>query len=133
MNGRTIVRVDGLFEAALGVVLLSGALTGALGAGDFPAPVGAPLIAAFGIALLGVAVVLWLLTRGPVAPRLLRVLAAANLTTAAAAVVWLLAASGFSSAGAALTLATAACLAALGAAQLALAARHEDPRALAAG
>jgi hypothetical protein len=133
VTGRTIVRVDGLFEAALGIVLLAGALAGALDAGDFPAPVGARLIGVVGIALLGVALVLWLLARRAVAPRLLRALAAANLTTAAATALWLLAASGFSGAGAALTLLTAACLAALGAAQLAIAARRGSPRAFAAG
>jgi hypothetical protein len=133
VTGRRIVRVDGLFEAALGVVLLAGALAGALDADDFPAPVGAALVGAFGAALVGVAIVLWLLGGRPVAPRLLRALAAANLATAVAALVWLLAASGFSSAGAGLALATAACLAALGSAQLAIAARGAGPHALAAG
>jgi hypothetical protein len=72
------------------------------------------LLIAFGIALVGVGVALWLLA----ATIDLRTLAAANLGTAALAVAWCLAASGFSQAGAALTTATAAVLTLLAAAQL---------------
>ena len=133
MTGRRAVRVDGVFEAALGALLLAGAAAGFLGADDFPSPVGATLIGAFGAALLAVAAMLWRLGGRPVEARLLRTLAAANLATAAAAVAWLLAASGFSSAGAALTLATAACLAALGVAQLAIAGRDAGRHAPATG
>ncbi|HEY6150463.1 MAG TPA: hypothetical protein VIW19_08075 [Gaiellaceae bacterium] len=75
---------------------------------------GKPLIIAFGIALIGVGVVLWLLA----ATIDLRALATANLGTAALAVAWCLAASGFSQAGAALTAVTAAALTLLAAAQL---------------
>jgi hypothetical protein len=67
-----------------------------------------------GVALIGVGVILLRL-----AGRIdLRVLATANLTTAGLAAAWCLAASGFSSAGTALTSATAAALALLAAAQL---------------
>jgi hypothetical protein len=104
------VRADGVFETTLGLVLVPGWL----GANDFPDPVGTPLIVALGVALIGVGLALWLLA-GTIA---LRPLAAANLVTAALAVVWGLAASGFSQAGAALTAATAAALTLLGAAQL---------------
>jgi hypothetical protein len=110
-----IVRVDGVFEAALGIVLLARA---AIDGGDFPA-IDAWLVALFGVALLPVAWVLLLLARRPVAPRTLRLLAAANIATAAAALVWRAAADGFSTAGSTLVLVTAACLAGLGAVQLA--------------
>ena len=94
----------------LGVVLVSGWLSPS----DFPNPVGKPLIIAFGIALIGVGVFLWRLA-GTID---LRTLAAANLATAALAVAWCLAASGFSDSGTALTAATAAALALLAGAQL---------------
>jgi hypothetical protein len=76
--------------------------------------VGKPLIIAFGVALIGVGVVLWLLA-GTID---LRTLAAANLGTAALAVAWCLSASGFSQAGRALTAVTAAALTLLAVAQL---------------
>jgi hypothetical protein len=101
--------VDGAFEAALGITLIAG-----FGAADFPDPVGKPLIIGFGIALVGVGVLLWLVA-GTID---LRMLAAANLVTAVLAVAWCLAATGFSPAGAALTSATAAVLTLLAAAQL---------------
>jgi hypothetical protein len=94
----------------LGLVLVSGWL----GPADFPDPVGKPLIVALGAALIGVGVILWRLARTID----LRVLATANLATAGLAVAWWLAASGFSSAGTALTSATAAALALLAGAQL---------------
>jgi hypothetical protein len=94
----------------LGLVLVSGWL----GPSNFPDPVGKPLIVAFGVALIGVGVILWRLADTIE----LRVLATANLATAGLAVAWLLAASGFSAAGTALTSATAAALALLAAAQL---------------
>lgn len=94
----------------LGLVLVSGWL----GPSDFPHPVGKPLIVAFGVGLIGIGVILWRLA-GTIE---LRTLAAANLVTAALAVAWCLAATGFSPAGTALTSATAAALVLLGVAQL---------------
>ena len=94
----------------LGVVLVPGWL----GPSDFPDPVGRPLIVAVGAALIGVGALLWLLA-GTID---LRILAAANLATAALAIAWSLAAEGFSPAGTALTTAAAAALALLAAAQL---------------
>jgi hypothetical protein len=94
-------------------VLLAGAATGALDAGDFPDPVGVAMIVLVGVVLAIAAVAIW---RGRVThiP-----LAAGNAVTAAAAVIWLLAADGFSTAGGWLVAVTAAALAALAAAQLA--------------
>ena len=110
MTPRVIVRADSLFEAALGLVLVSGWL----GPDDFPSPVGKPLIIVVGSALIAVGALLWRL-----AEKIdLRTLALANLGTAAAAIVWRVAASGFSDAGAALVTATAAGLILLATAQL---------------
>lgn len=94
-------------------MLLIGAATGALDAGDFPAPVGPTLIVLVGVVLVVAAVAIW---RGRVA---LILLATGNATTAVVAVVWLAVADGFSTAGGWLVGATAAILAALAAAQLA--------------
>lgn len=105
------MRADAAFEAVLGVVLIVG-----FGASDFPDPVGRPLVLAVGAALLVIGAVLWHLCD----TFDLRTLAIANLATAAAALVWCFAASGFSTAGAAVTIGTAVALVLLGAVQLAL-------------
>jgi hypothetical protein len=115
VTGKRIVQADAVFETSLGIVLVAGAATGWLDSGDFPAPIGTPVIVAVGIPLVLVGIVLW---RVAVTPQLLRVLACANAATAAAALVWWLAASGFSTAGSAITLATAAALTLLAALQL---------------
>ena len=97
METRTVIRVDAAVEIALGLVLLVG-----FGASDFPRPVGRVVVLAVGAALVVFGVILW---RAPVD---LRTLAAGNLVTGAAAVVWLAAATHFSAAGAALVAAAAA-------------------------
>ena len=118
MTPRAIVRVDSIFETALGIVLVAGGAVGLFGPEDFPTPVGTVLVVVFGFALLPVGALLWQLARGPLPQRLLRTLGTANLATAAAAAAWYLAASGFSAAGAALTILTGVALALLSAAQL---------------
>jgi len=118
MTPRAIVRADSVFETVLGLVLVVGAATSVLGSGDFPSPVGTVLVLLFGCALLPVGALLWRLARGPVPGRLLRTLATANVATVAAVLFWYLALDGFSSAGSALAIATAAALALLAAAQL---------------
>ena len=131
MTPRAIVLIDGLFEGALGVVLLVGVAAGWLGEGDFPAPVGTRLVAAIGCVLLALGGYLFLLQRRQVAAALLRALAIGNLVTACAAVAWRAAASGFSETGSALSLATAAGLVALAAIQLWLSAlRPRRPAAV---
>jgi len=117
MSPSAIVRADGVFEAALGLVLVAGAAAGRLDGGDFPAPVGTTVIVVVGVALIAVGVVLWL-PGGAVPPQLLRNLAVGNSVTAVAAIVWRIAAEGFSHAGSAILLATAVALLALAAAQL---------------
>jgi hypothetical protein len=112
MDARSVVRADALFEALLGLALLIGAAGGALDAADFPHPVGSAIVVIAGALLLGVAVVIW---RGvPI-----KALAAGNVATAALAVVWLAAASGFSTAGTVVLVVTAGALVALAAAQVA--------------
>jgi len=128
VTGKRIIQADSVFEAALGLVLVGGAAATWLTPDDFPAPVGTPVIVAVGCALLGVGVVLWRLARAAVASPLLRALATANLATAAAACAWRLLAAGFSTAGSALTLATASALVILAAAQLSAAARGDLSR-----
>jgi hypothetical protein len=99
MSAKTLVRIDAVFEAALGLALLVG-----FDGGDFPSPVGRVVVVTVGCLLLALAVVLWLGIVGPAA------LALGNAVTAGAAVAWLLAVSGFSSAGAALVAVTAGAL-----------------------
>ena len=107
------MKFDAAFEASLALVLLLGAATGALDADDFPHPVGVVLIVFVGLVLVVAAVTIW---RGRIA---LRALAAGNAVTAVAAVIWLVAADGFSTAGAWIVAVTAGVLAALAALQLA--------------
>jgi hypothetical protein len=88
-----------------------GAVSGALA---FPHPVGRVATAAGGVLLLVLAAALWRLPIG------LGGLAAGNIVTALAAVVWLVAATGFSTGAAALVGAAVTGLVALGAAEIAL-------------
>jgi asparagine N-glycosylation enzyme membrane subunit Stt3 len=118
MSPGAIVRADGVFEAALGVVLVAGAAAGRLDGGDFPEPVGTTVIVVVGVALIVLGVVLSWLAGGDVPPQLLRNLALGNSVTAVAAIVWRLAAEGFSDAGSAIVLTTAGALLVLAALQV---------------
>ena len=124
MTAKRIVQADGAFETALGLVLVVGAATGRLDSADFPAPVGTPLIVAVGLLLVLVGLVLW---RSAITARSLQILAAANATTAPAALVWWLATPGFSTAGALIVLSTAAALALLAGLQLGVASALAGP------
>jgi hypothetical protein len=117
VSSRAIVRLDSAFEFVLAMVLVVGVAAGRLGTDDFPAPVGNVVVLVFGCALLPVGALLWGLSLRPVPPRLLRTLAIANLTTAAAGLAWYFAATGFSTVGTALTISTAVALTILAAAQ----------------
>jgi hypothetical protein len=108
-----LVRADALFEGVLGVVLLLGAATGVLDGGDFPAPVGTPLLLAAGSVLLALCGLIWAGRVG------VRALALGNGVTAIAGFAWLLLAEGWSAAGAVLVAITVAGLAGLAAAQAA--------------
>jgi len=113
MDGRWIVKADAVVELTLGALLVVGAAAGVLASSAFPHPVGRALVVVVGLLLVGFGLALW---RTPLAPR---VLAIGNASTAVLAIVWLAAASGFSTAGAAFVGAAVAALLCLAAAQLA--------------
>jgi hypothetical protein len=106
-----LVRLDAAFEVTLGIAVIAATAGGALGGDDFPRPVGNGVLLAVGSALVVLGLVIW---SGHVG---LRELAAGNGAFAIAGLVWVAAASGFSSAGLAVVAATVAGLAALAAAQ----------------
>jgi hypothetical protein len=107
MDAKIVVRADALFEAALGLVLLAGVATGALGGSDFPRPVGAAVLLVVGLLLLLLAGLIWTGRVGA------KALAVGNALTTVVAVVWLAVVSGFSAAGVALVAIAAAGLAGL--------------------
>jgi hypothetical protein len=111
------LKADAIVEAALAIVLVAGALVGALGGDDLPSPVNGVVVALVGFALIPVAVVLWRLALAQVPKRTLRLIATANAATALLAAIWLFAADGFSDAGRAVVAATIAALATLAALQ----------------
>jgi hypothetical protein len=113
MDAIAVVRADALFEAGLGALLAAGVAAGWLGAGDFPHPVGASVVAVAGVLLLLLGAVLW---RGRIG---LGALVTGNVATAIAGIVWLVLASGFSAAGGVLVAVTVAALVSLAAAQVA--------------
>ena len=108
-----LVQVDALFEGVLGLVVLLCVATGALDSSDFPYPVGTVVLLLAGWALLTLCGLIWAGWIG------LRELAIGNAVAAAAGLVWLLAADGWSAAGATVVGITVAVLAVLAAAQAA--------------
>ena len=108
-----LIRLDALFEGVLGIVLLLLTATGVLDGSDFPYPVGTVVLLIAGWALLTLCGLIW---SGHIG---LRELAIGNALAAVAGLVWLLAADGWSVAGAAVVGVTVAVLAVLAAAQAA--------------
>jgi hypothetical protein len=108
-----LVKVDALLEGVLGIALLLAAATGALDGSDFPHPVGTAVLLVAGWALLTLCGLIWAGRIG------LRTLALGNAVSALAGLAWLLAADGWSTAGAVLVGGTVAALAVLAAAQAA--------------
>jgi hypothetical protein len=108
-----LVKVDALLEGVLGVALLVAAATAALDGADFPHPVGKAVLLVAGWALLTLCGLIWAGRIG------LRALAVGNAVSALGGLVWLLAADGWSTAGAVLVGGTVAALAILAAAQAA--------------
>src|SRR6187399_2721117 len=100
-----LVKLDALFEGVLGIVLLVSAATGALDGSDFPSPVGTVLLLVVGCALLALC---GLIRSGRIG---LRALVFGNAVSAVAGLLWLLAAEGWSSAGAVLVAVTVLALA----------------------
>ena len=107
------MKVDALLEGVLGIALLLAAATGALDGSDFPHPVGTAVLLVAGWALLTLCGLIWAGRIG------LRWLALGNAVSALAGLAWLLAADGWSAAGAILVGGTVAALAVLAAAQAA--------------
>jgi len=108
-----LVRVDAAFEVVLGLAVLLGAATDAFDSSDFPRPVGTVMVVTVGLALIALGV---LIATGRVG---LKALAIGNGVSAAAGVLWLLLAEGWSTAGTALVAITVVGLAGLAAAQAA--------------
>jgi hypothetical protein len=108
-----LLKIDAVFEGALGFVLLLAAATGTLGSSDFPTPVGQVVLLVVGCALL---MLCGLISSGRIG---LRALALGNGVTALAGLAWLFGAAGWSNAGAALVAVTVAVLVLLAAAQAA--------------
>jgi hypothetical protein len=108
-----LVRVDAVFEAVLGIAPLAGAATGALNGSDFPRPVGTVVLVPAGLALIVLCGLIWTDRVG------LRALVLGNSVSALAGIVWLVAVSGFSTAGTAVVVVTVAGLACLAAVQAA--------------
>lgn len=104
MEASWAVKADAAFEAVLGLGVLVCAAAGILGPGDFPAPVGRPLLLGIAVLLLALG---WAISRGALPPR---ALALGNAVAAALGLVWLALASGFSAGGAAITAVTVAAL-----------------------
>jgi hypothetical protein len=108
-----VVQIDALFEGVLGITVLLCVATGALDSSDFPYPVGTVVLLLAGWALLTLCGLIWAGWIG------LRELAIGNALSAAAGLVWLLAADGRSAASATVVGITVAVLAGLAAAQAA--------------
>jgi hypothetical protein len=111
--GAMLLKLDAVFEGVLGLVLLAAVVTGALDSSDFPSPVGTVVLLIAGCALLALCGLIWSGRIG------LRALALGNGAAAAAGLIWLLAADGWSSAGATLVALTVVALTVLAAAQAA--------------
>jgi hypothetical protein len=108
-----LVKLDALFEGVLGVVLLLAVVTGTLDGSDFPRPVGTAVLLMAGWALLALCGLIWSGRIG------LRTLALGNAAGAVLGLLWLLAADGWSAAGAAIVGVTVGALAVLAALQAA--------------
>jgi hypothetical protein len=112
-SARLLLRIDGAFEAALGLLLIASLATGLSSTLDLPAPAGRPVVAIVGILLVPLLPVLWRASRTPHRPFVLS-LAAANGLGAAIFTGWVLIRHGaFHPAGATLAIALAAVLAVL--------------------
>lgn len=74
---RLILRIDGLFEGVLGVLLVLSPITGLASDLALPDPATTPVLVGLGALLLLVCAVLWIASRHP-RPQFLRMLAIAN-------------------------------------------------------
>jgi hypothetical protein len=116
-GARVLLRIDGVFEAVLGVFLIGSAVGGGWPALELPVPATRPVMVGVGLLLLPVLPVLWLASRAP-RPRMVRLLAAANGVGALLFGLWVVVWHGaFNPAGTALILSVAGILATLAALQ----------------
>jgi hypothetical protein len=84
-----LLRVDGGFEALLGVLLLLSPATGLYSALDLPHPATQPVVVIVGLLLVPLLPALWLASRAPRRPMML-VLAGANGAGALVLLLWVL-------------------------------------------
>lgn len=110
---RLLLRIDGTFEALLGALLILSPITGLYTKLNLPAPAWKPLVVGFGLLLLPLLPLLWLISRAP-RRELMLALAGANGAGALVFILWVALWHGaFNGAGAAFVLAVAAVLAIL--------------------
>jgi hypothetical protein len=128
-DARLLLRLDGIFEGALGLLLLLSPATGLYTALALPGPASRPVVVAIGVLLLPLLPILWRAARAPQRAFVLA-LAGANGAGALLFVLWVVldragfpaagagfpaAGAGFPAAGAGFLLGVAAILAALAA------------------
>lgn len=112
-RARFVLRIDGLFEALIGVLLLTSPVTGLFDAIRLPSPAVEPVVVVAGLPLLPLLPVLWRASRTPKRQALVT-LAAANGLSAIVFCLWVAVwHSAFSAAGAAFVLTVAGALAIL--------------------
>jgi hypothetical protein len=117
MSARLLLRVDGVFEAVLGLVLLASPITGLYAALALPSPAVKPVVVGLGILLVPLLPVLWLQSRDPRRQQVLG-LATGNGLGALVFALWVLLWNrDFNTAGAAFVLTVAGILAVLAALQ----------------
>jgi hypothetical protein len=124
-----VVMFDAGFEAILGVVLVLGVVFGQLDEHQYAGPASDPVLAVFGLALLGFALVLaQIVARDGVTDAVLRRLAAVNAGFAAILLVWVLVADGFQTAGSTVVWVTIVALALLALMQAQAVGLRREPR-----
>lgn len=112
-SARLLLRIDGVFEGVLGVLLILSPATGLYAALALPAPALRPVVVVVGVLLLPLLPILWRLSRAP-QWRPLLALAGANSAGALALLVWVVFwHTAFHPAGTAFVLVVAAILFAL--------------------
>ena len=119
MDARTVLLADSGFEGGLSLLVLVGVGVGWLSGADFAEPATTSVLVGVAVCLAALAMILALLARRPSPGRgAVLALALVNDATACVALLWLLAATGFSAVGVALVIATVLGLFALSTLQL---------------
>jgi hypothetical protein len=89
VRARLLLRLDGVFEAVLGLCLVLSPVIGLYSAFQLPAPATKPVVVVVGLLLLPLLPILWRSSRAP-RRQLVLALAAANGAGAAILVLWVL-------------------------------------------